>query len=99
MDKARQRINSMINRFLSKPRESIRRGTKVRLDYEKITSDPDYPRRVAPYRQFVEENRGAIFTVEYDDKYRHDPTLVCLKEDTREIKWLWHVSDLEIVVA
>lgn len=95
--KAKEYLKGLVNRFLSKPEASpMHRGTKVRLNYEKITADPDYARKVEPYKQFVEENRGAIFTVEYDDKYRHDPMFVCLKEDSREVRWLWHVSDLEM---
>lgn len=96
--KAQEHTNSLINRFLAKDKPPyFREGEFVRLDYEKITSEPDYSKKVDRYKQFVEENRGAIFTVEYDERHTHRPSLVCFAEDPSPVKWLWFTGDLELV--
>ena len=77
---------------------TIPEGTKVMLNYESITTEPDYKAKVEGYRTFVENNKDKIFTVQYDEKYRNKPVLVSLAEDTNEIKWLWHCeSDLIVI--
>lgn len=65
-------------------------GAKVKLNYDSIVNDPNYPRKVQGYKDFVENNKDKVFTVEYDEKYKNKPLLVMLKEDTNEVKWLWH---------
>ena len=69
-------------------------GDKVKLDYDKITSIPDYTNRKPEYRNFIETNKDKVFTVKYDDKYRNNPWLVSLEEDTTEPRWLFTTSDL-----
>ena len=59
-------------------------GDKVKIDYLGITSRVDYERRRPEYRSFIEENKDTIFTVKYDEKYRNNPWLVSLEEDTTE---------------
>ena len=46
---------------------------------------------------FVEENKGKELTVEYDERFKDRPLIVCLKEDPSEVKWLFSVLDLEVV--
>jgi len=76
----------------------IEEGAKVKLNYDSIVSDPNYPKKVQGYKDFVENNKDTVFTVEYDEKYQNKPLLVMLKEDTNEVKWLWHTKyDLIIV--
>ena len=65
-------------------------GTKVKLNYENITSQPDYQAKVKRYRDFIEENKDKTFTVQYDEKYKESPIFVVLKEDTNPVKWLFH---------
>lgn len=65
-------------------------GAKVKLNYDSIVNDPNYSRKVQGYKDFVENNKDKVFTVEYDEKYKNKPLLVMLKEDTNEVKWLWH---------
>ena len=69
-------------------------GDKVKIDYESIISRVDYDKRRPEYRNFIEENKNAIFTVKYDEKYRNNPWLVSLEEDTTEPRWLFTTSDL-----
>ena len=69
-------------------------GDKVKIDYLGITSRVDYERRRPEYRDFIENNKDSVFTVKYDEKYRHNPWLVSLEEDTTEPRWLFTTSDL-----
>lgn len=76
----------------------IEEGTKVKLNYDSIVSDPNYSKKVQSYKDFVENNKDTVFTVEYDEKYKNKPLLVMLKEDISEVKWLWHSKyDLTVV--
>lgn len=77
---------------------TIPEGAKVMLNYESITNELDYKNKVESYREFVENNKDKVFTVQYDEKYRNKPVLVSLAEDTNKIKWLWHCeSDLIVI--
>lgn len=69
-------------------------GDRVMIDYNGITSRVDYDKRRPEYRNFIEENKNTIFTVKYDEKYRNNPWLVSLEEDTTEPRWLFTTSDL-----
>lgn len=79
----------------------IPEGTQVKLNYNKIISGVDYNTNVdfnkEKYHNFVETNKDKIFTVEYDEKYKNKPNLVCLKEDETVPKWLWFIGDLEVI--
>ena len=77
---------------------TIPEGTKVKLNYENITNEPDYTKKVKAYREFVENNKDKIFTVQYDEKYKNKPILVSFKEDTNDIKWLWYCETDLIVL-
>ena len=77
---------------------TIPEGTKVKLNYENITNEPDYTKKVKAYREFVENNKNKIFTVQYDEKYKNKPILVSFKEDTNDIKWLWYCETDLIVL-
>ena len=72
-------------------------GDKVKIDYLGITSRVDYERRRPEYRDFIENNKDSVFTVKYDEKYRHNPWLVSLEEDTTEPRWLFTTSDLILI--
>lgn len=69
-------------------------GDKVKFNYEGIVSRVDYEKRRPEYRDFIEQNKNTIFTVKYDEKYRNNPWLVSLEEDTTEPRWLFTTSDL-----
>lgn len=90
-------INDAVNGTLDNT-VTLPEGTKVKLNYESLTSEPTYPKKVNRYREFVENNKDKIFTVKYDEKYKDRPVLVSFAEDTNEVKWLWHCeSDLIVV--
>lgn len=76
---------------------SFKEGDRVRLNVKSIQEHPDYPNMNPMYKQWVGNNKDKEFTVEYDEKQDDNPTLVCLKEDTTDPKWLWWVGNLEKV--
>lgn len=76
----------------------LEEGTKVKLNYDNIVNDPNYQRKVQGYKDFVENNKDKIFTVEYDERYKNNPLLVMLKEDETEVKWLWH-SKMDLIAV
>jgi hypothetical protein len=79
--------------------EFIPEGAKVKINYDEILSRPNYNKLRPEYREFVEKNKDKIFTVKYDEKYKEQPYLVCLKEDDTPLKWLWEISTDLIVVS
>ena len=72
-------------------------GEKVTLDYNRIISYPDWKKMREDYRNWVTEHKNDIFTCEKDDSLKDDDTRVQLAEDTNEVKWLFHTSDLILV--
>lgn len=73
----------------------IHDGEKVRLNLEVIKKHPGYGRKMPAYRQFCEMNAGRVFTVGIDPDMRR--SVVYLKEDRTEPKWLFWIGDLEKV--
>ena len=71
-------------------------GQKVRLKADQILEKRE--ELSERYIEFVEENRDKILTVERDPEKGEDAQVVCLKEDTNEVKWLFHYTDLELVL-
>ena len=90
-------INDFVNNNIDDMR-IISEGSKVKLNYESLINEPDYPKKVKKYKDFVEQNKDKIFTVQYDTKYKDKPILVVLAEDENEVKWLWHCEHDLIVV-
>lgn len=73
----------------------LREGDKVKLNYQSILADPDYPRLVSARREFVEANQDKIFTVQFDEQKKTKPVVVCLSEDSTDPKWFW--TDRELI--
>ena len=103
----KKKINKLIRKFKTymvnaaneySGEDYLSEGTKVKLNYKWITENPAYSHAQQPYKDFIEKHKDDVFTVEYDDKYRDKPYLVCLKEDDTPIKWLWH-SLLDLIVV
>lgn len=72
-------------------------GTKVKLNMEKILSDVNYPRLTDKYKTWIDENQDKTFTVEYDQKQKKKPQLLCLKENVKPVKWLFWEGDLIVL--
>ena len=81
--------------------DTLPEGTKVKLNYDRIISsvnqDDPTSSHSELYLQFVEEHKMDILTVEHDPKYGKNPRLVTLKEDDGPMKWIFDISDLEVV--
>ena len=86
-----KRLSSML-----KENNQLKEGDKVKINYEKITKEPDYDSRLATYKTFIEDNKDKILTVEFDDKKAINGShfLVQFVEDTSSPKWLFYVDDL-----
>ena len=81
-------------------KNTITEGTKVKLNVPVIKANPSWFRLNPKYKQFVEDNKDTIFTVEYDRDANGNvvgnQALVCLKEDTTKPKWKFYFRDLLI---
>lgn len=79
-------------------RMNIHIGDKVKLNYESIINDVDYSTLSKEYKQWVEKNKDNIFTVIEDEKFKPNQhkfsSIVSLKEDTTEPKWLFSTVNL-----
>ena len=72
-------------------------GDKVKINIKQIKSYANWASLNPQYKEFVENNIDVNFTVEYDKAEEKNPNLVCLKEDTREPKFLWWDGDLLVL--
>ena len=91
----------MIDRLSTKTRNPIScwEGEKVKLDFERLANYKDYEKLSDRYKEFIENNRSAVFTVEFDPYRKEHNTkdkenLVQLVEDTSNPKWLFWAGDL-----
>ena len=75
--------------------EELPEGTKVKLKAEQILQQGDLNEK---YREWVEANKDKVFTCEKDSTLPNDSKRVVLKEDESNPKWLFHVTDLELVM-
>ncbi len=75
--------------------EELPEGTKVKLKAEQILQQGNLNEK---YREWVEANKDKVFTCEKDSTLPNDSKRVVLKEDESNPKWLFHVTDLELVM-
>ena len=75
--------------------EELPEGTKVKLKAEQILQQRNLNEK---YREWVEANKDKVFTCEKDSTLPNDSKRVVLKEDESNPKWLFHVTDLELVM-
>ena len=75
--------------------ETFTEGSKVKLNYDRIMENTEGKSEL--YLKFVEEHKDEIMTIEYDENHKTSPTIFCLAEDTNSVKWLFDISDLELV--
>jgi hypothetical protein len=102
--KSKEEINQIINTLnvvgsldmsdFPKFKEYLLEGDKVMLDVEKIKKHPDWDNYNPDYREFVESNEGAVFTVKYDENKQDKPNLVMLAEDASRYQWLFWDGNL-----
>ena len=75
--------------------EELPEGTKVKLKAEQILQQRNLNEK---YREWVEANKDKVFTCEKDSTLPNDSKRVVFKEDESNPKWLFHVTDLELVM-
>lgn len=75
--------------------ETFIEGSKVKLNYNRIMENTEGKSEL--YLKFVEDHKDDIMTIEYDVNHKDAPTIFCLAEDTNPVKWLFDISDLELV--
>lgn len=83
--------------------QELEDGQKVRLNYELMIRHPDYKNQPQEFKDFVEEHKNDILTVEWNkEKVELDAfdkkMNVNLSEDTSDPKWLFY-SDTLIPLA
>lgn len=71
--------------------QEFKDGDKVTLNYKQITSRKDWKRKLPNYKNWVNENKDKVFTVQKEKKYTEFVTLL---EDNSEEKWMFWVGDL-----
>jgi len=74
-------------------------GEKVKIDFARIVSYPDWNELKENYRNWITEHKDEVFTVQFDPKRKEKNTndvntIVQLEEDTTEPKWLFWAGDL-----
>ena len=75
--------------------DTITEGSKVKLRYDRIMETA--ADKSEKYSEFVEQHKDEIMTIEYDARHTVRPTVFCLAEDTNPVKWLFDISDLEVI--
>ena len=75
--------------------ETLIEGSKVKLNYDRIMENTDGKSEL--YLKFVEEHKDDIMTIQYDENHKDSPSVFCLEEDTNPVKWLFDISDLELI--
>jgi hypothetical protein len=75
--------------------ETFIESSKVKLNYSRIMENTEGKSEL--YLKFIEDHKDDIMTIEYDDNHKDSPSVFCLAEDTNPVKWLFDISDLELV--
>lgn len=68
----------------------FREDDKVRLNVQRIQSQPNYEGLNPRYKEFVETNSSTVFTVHVEKE-----TLVSLKEQPEWLFWIGHLLPVE----
>ena len=92
----------LVNHFVDSLK--LEEGATVKLNYELMTSLPDWKNQREEYKAWVEAHKDEYLTVEWDARRkeidaRDKKIMVCLKEDETEPKWLFHSSVLTPVAV
>ena len=72
----------------------INKGDKVKLDYEKLTNDPNFPRMNEEWKRWIEDHKNTELTVDFDENHTKNKLFCVFVEDESDIKWLFYVGDL-----
>ena len=92
---SKERFNALFETDPEIILDTITEGSKVKLKYDYIMESSSDKSEL--WLKFVEEHKDEVLTVEYDEKHKDHPTVFCLKEDTNPVKWLFDISELEVI--
>lgn len=67
-------------------------GAKVKIKMENFVNRP----KSTKFEKFLSEADGKVFTAELDVEMGYTK-MYTLVEDTSDVKWLFHIEDLELV--
>lgn len=67
-------------------------GAKVKIKMENFVNRP----KSTKFEKFLNEADGKVFTAELDVEMGYTK-MYTLAEDTSDVKWLFHIEDLELV--
>ena len=67
-------------------------GAKVKIKMENFVNRP----KSTKFEKFLSEVDGKVFTAELDAEMGYTK-MYTLAEDTSDVKWLFHIEDLELV--
>lgn len=72
----------------------IKEYDKVKLNYDKIVSDVNFPNMNPKFQQWIHDSKDKIFTVEFDEEHSKNKMFCNFAEDANDVKWLIFVGDL-----
>lgn len=88
-------MNSLNFQIVDMTIDEIPEGTKVKINYDRLMKKRN--ELSDRFIDWITEHKDEIFTCEKDETLSDDDKRVQLAEDTSEVKWLFHVSDLILV--
>lgn len=94
---AKQAENFLAIKALENAKKFLKEGDKVKLNISQITSHPDWKAKRAQFKEWVQNHRDMVLTVEYDKNHTKNPAIVCVREDETDPKWLFWEGDLDVV--
>ena len=109
--KTKQEINNIIdiskmvtqaydNEGRMQSRAYLYEGEMVKLNVDKMWSQPDWGSRQEEYKSFVHENIDTIFLVKYIDDYKEKPSIVSLIDESGQVPtWIFCDNDLLVYDA
>lgn len=92
-DNRRKNLRRIQKLIQNKP-QTLPEGCKVKLDTEVLKGGIDYNRKTEKWKQWIENHQDDTFTVEYESRFGDEPSIVLLKEDDTDPKWLWWAGEL-----
>jgi len=85
-----------MGKILEATSNDIQEGQKVKLDYDKIKSHPDYNRLEEKYKSYIENHKNKITSVVFDNKYK-DHNIVALDNGKYVSEWRFYIGDLIVI--
>lgn len=92
VDKVKNALSDLIE--LQASTYGIEQGDKVKLNYDKIVSDPNFENMNPDFKTWVNQNKDTILTVEFEERQERNKMFCTFLEDDSGLKWWVFVGDL-----